>query len=341
MATKLDSSVFYSFDAIRSRQCVYNFIVGGRGIGKTYGAKKMCIRDFLEKGRQFVWVRRYKDELKTVKTFFADILHEFPDFGFKVDGQQAMVTFTPDEDKPKYHVMGYFLALSTAGMRKSVAYPKVHTIVFDEFIIEKGNVQYLASEARVFNDLFMTVDRFQDRVSVYFLANSVSIQNPYFIEYKIEEDGREFQVKENGFICIQYPRADNFKDAVKKTRFGRFIAGTEYESYSVGNVFRDNHQAMLLDKPASAIYAGTIESDDGTFSMWQYRQDGDIFWHAQQKRPKVEKVFTTIPAQMSSEKMLLTFSDPLMSMWRTAFKIGRVTFDASSTRNAFANFFKR
>ena len=36
-------SMYYSFDDILSRNGVFNFIIGGRGIGKTYGAKKIAI----------------------------------------------------------------------------------------------------------------------------------------------------------------------------------------------------------------------------------------------------------------------------------------------------------
>ena len=36
----LNAKDFYSFDKVYSYNAVYNFIPGGRGIGKTYGAKK-------------------------------------------------------------------------------------------------------------------------------------------------------------------------------------------------------------------------------------------------------------------------------------------------------------
>ena len=55
-------SMYYSFDDILSRNGVFNFIIGGRGIGKTYGAKKIAIDTYLETGKQFIYLRRYKSE---------------------------------------------------------------------------------------------------------------------------------------------------------------------------------------------------------------------------------------------------------------------------------------
>lgn len=54
--------------------------------GKSYGAKKFVIKQFLKKGYQFLYLRRYQVELDKVfqkdnsgKDFFSDIRSEFPD----------------------------------------------------------------------------------------------------------------------------------------------------------------------------------------------------------------------------------------------------------------------
>ena len=40
------------------------------------------------------------------------------------------------------------LALSTSAQHKSTPYPKVTTIIFDEFIIETGTIHYLKDEVK-------------------------------------------------------------------------------------------------------------------------------------------------------------------------------------------------
>ena len=122
---------YYDFSKVLSYNATYNFLVGARGLGKTYGAKKLVIKKFLRGGEEFVYLRRYKTELATRTTFFDDIGQEFPNLGFRVNGSLAQVCRNPDAEKPHWETMGYFIALSNAQTRKSVAYPKVTHIIFD------------------------------------------------------------------------------------------------------------------------------------------------------------------------------------------------------------------
>ena len=70
--------MYYDYDKISSYNATFNMIITNRGFGKTYGAKKRAINKFLKKGEQFIYVRRYKSELKKVKDkFFEKIKKEF------------------------------------------------------------------------------------------------------------------------------------------------------------------------------------------------------------------------------------------------------------------------
>ena len=101
--------------------------VGGRGLGKTYGAKKHVIKRFLRYGEQFTYLRRYKTELGAKTSFFADVAEEFPEESFRVDGMRAQVLDkkVSKGDKEVWLTMGYFIDLSNAQSKKSVAYPDV------------------------------------------------------------------------------------------------------------------------------------------------------------------------------------------------------------------------
>lgn len=340
---KFDKSVYYDFGPVRSRNAVYNFIAGGRGIGKTFGAKTICVNDYLNKGEQFIYLRRFNTDLKTRGTFFADIAHQWPQYGFRVNGMLAEVCRNPEADKPVWETMGYFMALSNAQNKKSVSYPKVTKIIFDEFIIEKGVVQYLKNEARVMLDLYSTVDRYEDRVKVFFLANAVSIMNPYFLEYNIQpKKGQEWVRSHNGFICCHFPDDEKFKSEVRNTRFGQFIAGTEYEDYSVNNEFFDNNGALIEKKAPNASYAFTLEFENGqSVSVWYDTEGGVQRFFVQAKRPKTELLLTLAPERMREGVVLLHYGDKIPSTLRTAFRHGRMYFDTATTRNNFIQIFKR
>src|SRR5690606_5610588 len=95
---------------------------------------------------------------------------------------------TRDEKKRQWSTVCYFQCLSVGQQVKGASFDLVTSIVFDEFIIEKGLIQYLPDEATAMTNFYSTVDRNQDKTRVYFLANSVSITNPYFLEYDIRPD---------------------------------------------------------------------------------------------------------------------------------------------------------
>ena len=334
---------YYSFDKVLSYNAVYNFVIGARGLGKTFGAKKKAINDYLNKGWQFIYLRRYKDEIKDVRSsFFADIAHFYPNVQFRVKGKEAQITWNIDEeDKNKeWHVIGYFLCLSRSQSYKSVSFHMVHTIIYDEFIIEKGVVHYLANESKVFNDFYSTVDRYQDRTRVLFLANSMSIMNPYFLEYGIiPGEAGELVRSHGGFIVAHFPDAAEFVNEVYRTRFGQFIQGTEYSKQAVANVFKDNHDHLLETKTGRARYKYTLETIEGVFTVWHDVRTN--LYYITSKRPGGERLFTTVPENMREGWQLMNYNDKLLQFLRTAFRKGMVYFDNPVSRNAFVELFRR
>jgi len=338
---------YYNFDKLMSYATLayYFFLVGGRGLGKTFGAKKRAIAKALKTGEQFIYLRRYKTEIVASKeTFFADIGHLFPDWDFAIHGYTAVAApaSTRDEKKREWKTIGYFVALSTAQSKKGVSYHNVTTIIFDEFIIEKGTYHYLPNEVTVFNNFYLTVDRYQDKTKAFFLANSVSIQNPYFLEYEIRPDenpNSEFVKKANGYLVAHFPDAANFQSSVFETAFGRFIAGTEYADYAVSNEFSDNNDSLIGLKDSRARCQYVLETKNGKFSVWYDSFTAQYFIQA--KLPKDVRVFTIVPDKMSTDKVFLTFNDPPMQQLRAAFRTARTLFDKPSTRNTFVEIFKR
>lgn len=345
MQTKLS---YYNFDKVYSYNGVYNFIIGGRGLGKTYGAKKKAIQKAIKTGEQFILLRRWKTELTTKDSFFDDLIaeQEFPEWDFRVEGMHAeMARKSTAEDKKRVWTrIGYFIALSQAQHFKGTPFPLVKTIIFDEFIIETGNIQYIRNESTVMRNFFSTVDRKKDKTRVLFLANAVSIINPYFLEYKIEpEDGQEWIMSHYGelshlpYVVCHFPKAEDFRAQVATTRTGEFEQGTAYDEYASGNKFADNHKALIGEKHENMRYNFTIESRTGIFSVWSWGGK----YYVQEKRPKSEKFFTLVAQYQDEGKILLAQNDKLVQILRTAYRNNRMTFDKQVTRNIFIQIFPR
>lgn len=344
MEKKIIAHPWYDTGRILSYNCVYNFLVGARGLGKTYGFQKYVIKRALNTDEQFIYLRRFKDETKTAKaTFFGAVGKEFPDWDFRLVGWEAQAAHmsTRDEKKREWKTIGFFASLTTAQQMKGVSFAKVYTILFDEFIIEKGLTRYLENEATAFNNFYSTVDRNQDRVRVFFLANSVSIMNPYFLEYEIRPDQMgELTTMMDNFILVHFPESTNFKESVSKTRFGRFIAGTDYAKYAVDSSFADANSELVAKKPSRAEAKFNLETKHGRFSVW-YDRRTQTYYMQEKLINDGSKLYTLVPESMNENKILLTFTDKLLAYLRTAFRHGNVVFDKPKTRNAMIDVFKR
>ena len=209
-----------------------------------------------------------------------------------------------------------------------------------EWAIEKGATHYLPEEHIVFNNFYATVDRWKDKTRVMFLANSVSIMNPYFIAYDIEPT-KEFLSKKDGFIAVHFADSAMFTKQVLSTRFGTFIAGTDYAEYAVNSVFADNHEFLLARKSSNANYLATIETGTGDFSVWIDVESHPMVYYVQTGRPKSEVVWTMDPATMAEGKRFVLYTDRQLQAMRAAFSRGHVKFDGPKARNSFIPIFKR
>lgn len=334
---------YYSFSKILSYNAVFNFILGARGTGKTYGAKVKGIKDAINKGHEFIYLRRYKEELTAARnTFFADVAEEFMDYDFRVNGVRGEYSHISQRDVPKkdreWYTVCYFVALSQGGQKKSVSYPKVTLIIFDEFIIMKGAIHYLPNEATLLMEFFSTVDRSKEKTRVLFLANSSSIDNPYFIEWNIDPDpSEEWHISHEGFIVAHFHDSSEFAGAVYQTRFGKFIQNTEYAKYAVGNEFADNHDMLIANKNSEAKYRFTLETEKGTFSLWLDSMTRQ--WYATNRRVGNEVVLTLVAENVGEGRVLLERNSKLLQQLRASFYQGRMWFDYPQTRNIFREIF--
>lgn len=333
---------FYDFGPILSFNAVINMITGGRGIGKSYGFKKICINSFIKRGEQFMYVRRFKSEIKEARAkFFDDIVQEFPDYVFRISGSEAQIARIGDKKK-NWQTMGYFVALTTAQSLKSVPYPKVKRIGFDEYIAEKGFTRYIEHEVHALLNLYSTVDRSKDTTILFMMANAVSISNPYFIEWGIKPIvGQLTRYGRGGFIVADFPSSDEYRKSISGTRLSQFIEGTEYGDFAMANEFADNAPDMIGAKTSEARYLWSLDVSGGIFSIWRDEDASPMAWFAQKKRPKEERILTLLPSHMNHDKLLMSYADEPIAATRTAFRRARMHFDEPATREALLEIFKR
>ena len=263
--------MYYDYSRILTYNAFINFLIGERGCGKTYGASKFVTKRFINNGEEFVYIRRFKSELqKAVPEFFKALINndEFPEHKLSTKGNKFII-----DDK----TAGYSFSLSTAQSLKSTNFPKVKTIIFDEFIIEEGQNHYIKNEVEAFLGMVESIARTKD-VRIFMLANAVTITNPYFIYFDISLPyNTDIKTYKDGLILVQYMYNQEYREAKAKTKFGILTSGTEYSKYANENNFRLDNKNFIEKKTGSSKCSFGIKYKNNVYGIWFDFNEGKIF----------------------------------------------------------------
>lgn len=272
-----NENIFLDLKKILSYNAYMNFIIGERGVGKSYGIKKYLVKHFQKTGKKFIYVRRYSREIvKAIKkgnnnyTFFDQIKSdkEMKGLDLSNNNEEAFVN---------KKVAGYFITLSTSVIEKSATFEDVDTIVFDEAFITKGTYHYLRGEVQTFLDLVESVGRLRD-VKIFLIANATSQNNPYFTEFNLSLPyNSEFKTFKNGLICVWYVKNLKYREVKKKTKFGQLVSGTKYGAYAMENEFLEDSKTFIKKKSKKSKYTFTLHCVGYTFGVYFDSELGEMF----------------------------------------------------------------
>ena len=341
--TTLNDGDYYDYHDIMTFNVAWSWIIGARGLGKTFGAKKYVIKDYIKNGNQFIYLRRTDVEQKSKGTFFADIADEFPRWTFRVNGNQAEGKPMGADDKT-WFILGYFVALSQAGGKKSIPYPDVRTIIYDE--VFPDNQVFLSGEVTAFEEFYNTVDRWKDKVRVFFLSNAVIKANPYFAKFNInldEQQNNKQQIKTycGGFIAVNLADYGGFSAKVAKSRLGRFLFqyDEDYADYAINNKFRDDSDTLItaLDSNIDG-YSYTLDTGDyGTFGVWFHMENNFSGFLISRRIKKNFEIQYTLDYRHVSEQMVyIKRNDRITQRLTNDYRLGKIRFDDSQIRADFS-----
>lgn len=286
----IDTSMFWDIKRTLTHNSLINIILGNRGGGKTFGAKELCIDNFIKKGEQFGYIRRYKDDLKEpMQQFFKDIEYKYPDYEFKTDNKYLYIRLKTENDNEKWtdkDIAGYGFILSTANNKKSISYPRITTLVYDEFLLDKGNQRFLPNEPVALLNLYETIARPgtpHPRVVLFMLANALTITNPYFLYWdlkmptKKDKNNKWIWKHPTRPILVEDVKNEKFIDTKKNTEFGKLIEGTTYSGYSIDNKFLLDNDTFVEKRSPKAKFYFTFIYLEHTLGVWIDRDEGKMY----------------------------------------------------------------
>ena len=329
------SNFYYDYNKVLSYNSMLTFIIGERGVGKTYGSIKYVIKRYLKNKEEFVYLRRYKTELKTSVPKFFDSVNannEFPNNKLTTNNNK----FYCDGK-----ICGYAIPLSTSNILKSTSFEKVKTIIFDEFIIDKGTYHYLSNEVIQLLDVIETIGRLRD-VKVIFLGNAISITNPYFTYFDLSLPyNSDIKTFKDGLIVVNYIKNEKYRQIKKQSRFGKLIEGTSYSKYAIDNEFLRDSKAFIKKKSPTSKFFFIIKLDGTSYGVWRDLKEGVIYI--------TDQIDGLCPIRFTFNKDDHNFDTILASrknnLWLKSiiehYRLGRLCFSNQKIKNVFMEYLSK
>lgn len=265
--------MWYSYDKVLSYNAMLNMIIGERGVGKSFNLKVYLLNRFKKKHKQFIYLRRYDTELqKSLKKdeFFADIRSDpsLANDDMCVKGERLYIN---------KELCGYAIPLSKASIYKSVPFPDVDIIMFDEFLIDNNTYHYLPDEPERLLDFIETVGRLRN-IKIFMLGNNTSLINPYFDYFNISLPyNTDIKTFKEGLILINYIKNEKYREVKRQSNFGKLIDGTKYGKYAIDNEsLKDNNTFIKKKNPKSRFFFNLILNHH-TYGVWMDYNSSDMF----------------------------------------------------------------
>lgn len=237
-------------------------IVGGEGIGKTYGLKDLLLEEREKREFEVVWFIRYDIDITPnyIQKWQDDLPIEYKQM-LSVDGQTIYYDGQP---------FIYFKALSKFIVGKGIPYPNVEHAVFDEFILDKDS-RYLPNEIFAFKRWTQSIFRLR-KVSWWLLANALSFDNPYFNYFKVKKD-KEKEWFSNDKVVVHFPKSNKvFKQFALQADYYKLFNDEETTKYGLDGEFYFDNEEFICSQPSYAKPKFNIKAGKNIYSVWSTKK---------------------------------------------------------------------
>ena len=242
------------------------FLIGARGIGKTYGILQHCLINKL----RFCYIRRTDTQLQVCKSDkgnpFKKLNSDY-NLNIRCDSDHDITgffNFVYDDDKQKYvkygDLIGYAFALSTFANLRSIDLSDVDIIIYDEFI-KQTDERPIKNEATAFLNMCETIMRNRElqclpALKVICAANSNSLDNDllYYLQLvtiaeKMQRTGKELYINNDRCLRLYIPNKSPISEAKTNTSLYKLTAGTDFAKMALENRFVDDDTSLIAQRP--------------------------------------------------------------------------------------------
>ena len=295
---------YYSLSKINKKNATYNVIFGERSNGKTYATLKQVLENYFSDGSQFAYIRRWSVDVqpKRMNNLFNAIIEDgyleklsggkFTAIFYRT-GRFYLCTYN-DKGKPIYNeedVIGFAFSLSENEHNKANSYPRVTTIIFDEFLTNKI---YLPDEFILFMNTVSTIVRQRTNVRIYMLGNTVNKFCPYFKEMgltnilSMKQGSIDLYTYGDSKLKVAVEYADS-KKKFKKNNF-YFAFNNPKLKMITGGAWELNiyPHAPVKWLPKNIVFTYFIDFNDNIYQCEIINKDTNVFTYIHEKTTPIK-----------------------------------------------------
>ncbi len=271
---------WYNIAATEHKHMAFNFIIGGRGIGKTYSCIDYCMDKY---PGHILYMRNTKEQIdeSSGKSFETSFGNPFKRWSLD-NSRRVFLTIEKKHAiiKEDDRVLGYGAALSTFENLRGVDLSDIDVIIFDEFV-ENRNLMF--DQFRAFMSAYETINRNRELlgkpyVKVFLLSNAQRMSNPILrgldlitVIEGMKKSGQKSYTAPP--IHIELPMS-SVSDQKANTALYSIAKNTEYYKESIENQFA-NDSFTGVNKKNISEYVPLCAIDD--IFIYKHKSNGRFY----------------------------------------------------------------
>ena len=328
------SSGYVDIEKILSYKLPFNFLLGGRATGKTYGA----LKTLYQTDTRFMLMRRTqaqcdlinKPEFNPYKVICNDLGVDIRVRSISKYNSLIYESFGDDAEK----TLGYTCALSTIANMRGFDASDCKVLLYDEFIPERHE-RAIKSEGSAFANAYESISRNRelqgkDPLQAVCLANAFNIANPIFLEFglvgiceKMKTKGQELYINRDRGILIALLDKSKISQQKKDTALYR-VAGGAFADMALKNDFAYNDSS---DVKSMSLKEYRLLCTVGEISIYKHK--------ASRKYYISEHRSGTAPEYKSDEVGVKRYQKKHGIVLYAAYMRGDITFENILTKSLF------
>lgn len=353
---------FYNLNSILKTNSTYNMIIGERSNGKTYATLKHGIEQYFKNGSQIAIIRRWQTDIRgnRASEVFKALLSNNEIYkiskgqyqGIHYYGGKYYLCNYGDNGKAIYNdndVIAYPFSLSDTEHNKSISYPDIRTIIFDEFLTRQV---YLPDEFILFMNTISTIVRNRTDVKIFMLGNTVNKYSPYFEEMGLKNVKEQIQ----GSIDVYKYGNSKLKVSVEYCKAsGKSKENSFYFAFDNPKLEMIKTGAWELDifphcpikyKPKDILFIYFIEFGGDLFQCEIVNKDNNMFTYIHEKTTPLKNSSNDLiysldfNPQINYNRNIYVAPSKITKKIKSFFIMDKVYYQDNNVGNTIANYLK-